>query len=81
MIDREETIELEITDIHPEDGLYQYRDIFKGVPFEAFLTTTSVGHPGWYMVAGTFAKNTGIPFIDRATSENPVVITMAKYVL
>jgi hypothetical protein len=81
MIDRNKNVELEVTDIHPEDGLYQYKNDICGKKFKAFLTTTSVGHPGWYMVAGTFEEQTGVAFLDQATTEDPIVISMAKYVL
>jgi len=80
-IDKMDSLKLQITDIHPEDGYAWATKQLKGKEFDAFLTTTSVGHPGWYMVAGTFVESTGIAEIDNATKEQPIIITMAKYEL
>ena len=80
-LDREASMILTITDIRDEDGLVQFKDKLIGMEFNAFLTTTSVGHPNWYMIAGTFVKNTGITSIDQATNEKPVVISMAQYTI
>jgi len=80
-VNKEDSLVLDITDIHPEDGLSQFKDKLIGVPFDAFLTTTSTGHPGWYLIAGVFTEETGVAFIDQATKDEPVIISMAKYEL
>ena len=78
-INKDDSLILTIRDIHPEDGYAWAKDQLKGKQFDAFLTTTSVGHPGWYMVAGTFIEDIGIPEIDGATKEQPIIISMSKY--
>jgi len=80
-VDRDDTMVINITDIHSEDGLSQFKDKIMNIPFDAFLTTTSTGHPGWYLVAGVFTEKTGVAFIDQATKDEPIVISMTKYEL
>lgn len=76
-----ETLELTVTNIHAEDGYAYARKQIVGKKFNATLTLTSTGHPGWYIVVGTFIDKIGIPEIDNATDEHPIVIAMAHYTL
>lgn len=79
--DNTEILELQITNIHAEDGYAYARKQIQGKRFNATLTLTSTGHPGWYTVVGTFKDKVGITEIDNATAEHPIVIAMAQYTL
>jgi hypothetical protein len=80
-VNKEDSLVLTLTGVHVEDGYAWARDQIIGKKFDAFLTTTSVGHPGWYRVVGVFVDKVGIPEIDNATKEQPIVITTAHYTL
>jgi len=78
----EKTLELYITEIHPGDGLYQFKDQIIGKKFNSFLTSGSNSLlDGWYLVAGVFDEPTGIDILDNANGERPIVFSMARYKL
>jgi hypothetical protein len=77
-------MEIFITDIHPDDGLYGCREKLLGVPFEASITFNSTGisdQGPWRTIVGTFKQETGCEEVDKATEEEPVVIAFGQYSL
>ena len=80
-VDTNNSLILTIDEIHLEDGWYKFKDAIIGKEFDAFLTTSSVGHPGWWMVVGCMVEKTGVEEIDGCTKEKPMVISMARYSL
>jgi len=78
-IDTNDGVEITIKDIHSGDGYAYAKSDLIGKKFKAFLTTTSAGAEGWYMIAGNFIDVTGHDEIDNAGKEQPIVISMARY--
>lgn len=76
-----DTMELTVRDVHGEDGYAFARKQMIGKKFEAILTLTSVGHPGWYTIIGRFIDKVGVPEIDNIEEGELITISMAKYTL
>jgi len=80
-VQEERELELTIEDIHSNDGYAWVRKELIGKKFLATLTFTNVQYKGWYTIVGRFLEKTGIPEIDSATENKPLVITISKYSL